>query len=40
MEVSGNDEVKLAELLTLFDEQEDVQQMFTNARGYETTSDE
>ncbi|MDB5195157.1 MAG: YebC/PmpR family DNA-binding regulatory protein [Parcubacteria group bacterium] len=40
MEVTGDDETKLGELLTLFDEQEDVQQVFTNARGYETTSDE
>ncbi|MDB5189294.1 MAG: YebC/PmpR family DNA-binding regulatory protein [Parcubacteria group bacterium] len=39
MEVSGDDETKLGELLTLFDEHEDVQQVFTNGRGYESTSE-
>jgi YebC/PmpR family DNA-binding regulatory protein len=37
MEVSGEDEEKLANLLTLFDEHEDVQTVYTNARGYEST---
>jgi YebC/PmpR family DNA-binding regulatory protein len=40
MDVAGDVEGKLEEILTLFDEQEDVQRVFTNARGYETTSDE
>jgi len=40
MEVGGDDEQKLQELLGLFDEQEDVQQVFTNGRGYENTSDD
>ncbi len=40
MEVSGDDETKLGELLTLFDEHENIQQVFTNGRGYENTSDE
>ncbi len=37
MEVSGDDETKLGALLELFDEQEDVQTVYTNARGFETT---
>jgi YebC/PmpR family DNA-binding regulatory protein len=40
MEVSGDDETKLGEVLSIFDEHEDVQQIYTNARGYERTSDE
>ncbi len=40
MEVTGNDENKLAEILTIFDEHEDVQQVYTNARGYEQTTEE
>lgn len=39
-EISGTDEEKLAAILEALDEHEDVQQIFTNARGYETTSDE
>ncbi|HUQ30150.1 MAG TPA: YebC/PmpR family DNA-binding transcriptional regulator [Candidatus Paceibacterota bacterium] len=37
MDVSGEDEEKLAGLLSSLDEQEDVQTVYTNARGYETT---
>ena len=40
MEVSGDDETKLGELLTLFDEHDDVQRVYSNARGYESTSSE
>jgi transcriptional/translational regulatory protein YebC/TACO1 len=40
MEVSGDDETKLGELLTMFDEHDDVQRVYTNARGYESTSTE
>ena len=40
VDVSADDEQKLGELLTIFDEHEDVQQVFTNARGYESTKDE
>jgi YebC/PmpR family DNA-binding regulatory protein len=39
VEVAGTDEDTLNMLLTLFDEQEDVQQIYTNARGYESTRD-
>ena len=39
-EISGSDEEKLTTLLEALDEHEDVQQIFTNARGYETTNDE
>ncbi len=39
MEVSSNDETKLSELLTLLDEHDDVQEVFTNAQGYESTGD-
>lgn len=37
MELSEEDEATFVSLLTLFDEHDDVQQVFTNARGYETT---
>jgi YebC/PmpR family DNA-binding regulatory protein len=37
MDISGEDEEKLANLLSLFDEQEDVQAVYTNVRGYEST---
>jgi YebC/PmpR family DNA-binding regulatory protein len=37
MEVAGDDETKLQEMLTLFDDHNDVQQVYTNARGYENT---
>jgi transcriptional/translational regulatory protein YebC/TACO1 len=40
MDVAGEDEEKLGEILSLFDDQEDVQQIFTNARGYERAGDE
>lgn len=39
MPVAGDDETKLGELLTIIDEQEDVQEVFTNAEGYENTGD-
>lgn len=39
-EISGADEEKLTAILDALDEHEDVQEVFTNARGYETTSDE
>ncbi len=38
-EVSGEDEEKLANLLSLFDDHDDVQAVYTNARGYESTGD-
>lgn len=40
MEVTGDDETKLGELLSLFDEHDDVQRVYTNALGYESTSNE
>ena len=40
MDISGDDEEKLSLLLTLLDEQDDTQEVTTNARGYESTSDE
>ena len=39
-EIAGADEEKLMTLLESLDEHEDVQQVFTNARGYENISDE
>ncbi len=38
-EVAGADEEKLSQLLEALDDHEDVQIIFTNARGYESTSD-
>ncbi len=38
-DLSGADEEKLGEILSALDEHEDVQQVFTNARGYESTGD-
>lgn len=38
-EVVGDDEEKLVAILDALDEHEDVQQVFTNARGYENTGD-
>ncbi|MHB1163239.1 MAG: YebC/PmpR family DNA-binding transcriptional regulator [Minisyncoccota bacterium] len=38
-DVRGADEEKLTAVLEALDEHEDVQQVFTNARGYENTSD-
>ncbi len=40
MDVSGSDEEKLGELLSTFGEHEDVQQIYTNARGYERVNEE
>ncbi|HFC10825.1 MAG TPA: YebC/PmpR family DNA-binding transcriptional regulator [Candidatus Kaiserbacteria bacterium] len=40
LEPSEDDEEKLTTLLTLLDEHEDVQTIYTNARGYENTRDE
>ncbi len=40
IDVLGADEKRLGIILEALDEHEDVQQAFTNARGYETTSDE
>lgn len=39
-EIEGADEEKLMTILEALDEHEDVQQIFTNARGYESTNDE
>lgn len=39
MEVAGDDEEKLQELLTILDEQDDTQEIFTNAINYESTGD-
>jgi transcriptional/translational regulatory protein YebC/TACO1 len=40
MEVSGTDEEQLGSLLEALDAQDDVQAVFTNARGYESTAEE
>lgn len=40
MDIAGEDEEKLQKLLELLDEQDDVQEISTNARGYERTGDE
>ena len=40
MEVAVDDEEKLGAILSLLDEHEDVQEIYSNARGYETTRDE
>ncbi|HEV7121521.1 MAG TPA: YebC/PmpR family DNA-binding transcriptional regulator [Candidatus Paceibacterota bacterium] len=39
MDVSGDDETKLAQILETLDEHEDVQAITTNARGYESTEE-
>jgi YebC/PmpR family DNA-binding regulatory protein len=39
LEVSGEDEEKLAHLMILLDEHDDVQSIATNARGYESAGD-
>ena len=39
MDLSEADEEALQKLLDLFDEHEDVQQVYTNARGYESSRD-
>jgi len=40
VDLSESDEEKLGTILDALDEHEDVQRVFTNARGYETTFDE
>ncbi|MDB5237071.1 MAG: YebC/PmpR family DNA-binding regulatory protein [Parcubacteria group bacterium] len=39
MDVTGDDEEKLTTILGLLDEHEDVQEITTNARGYESTEE-
>ena len=39
VEISGDDESRLSTILEALDEYDDVQQVFTNARGYENTGD-
>lgn len=39
MDVSGDDEAKLGQILEVLDEHEDVQEITTNARGYESTEE-
>lgn len=39
VEITGNDEEKLATILSTLDEHDDVQRVFTNARGYESTEE-
>jgi YebC/PmpR family DNA-binding regulatory protein len=39
MEIAGEDETKLSDLLSLLDEHDDVQVIYTNGRGYESTSE-
>lgn len=39
IEVSGDDETRLSAILEALDEHDDVQQVFTNARGYENIGD-
>jgi transcriptional/translational regulatory protein YebC/TACO1 len=39
MEIAGDDETKLGELLSALDEHDDVQAVYTNARGYESTKE-
>jgi YebC/PmpR family DNA-binding regulatory protein len=39
MEVAGEDETRLSAILDALDEHDDVQQVFTNARGYENIGD-
>lgn len=40
VDIEGADEDKLVALLEVLDEHEDVQEVFTNARGYENTGDD
>lgn len=40
IDVADSDEEKLGQMLELFDEHDDVQSVVTNARGYESTSEE
>jgi transcriptional/translational regulatory protein YebC/TACO1 len=39
MDIAGDDEEKLGALLEALDDHEDVQTVYTNARGYESTGD-
>jgi hypothetical protein len=39
MDVAGVDEERLSALLTLLDDLDDVKEVTTNARGYESTGD-
>ncbi|MBP6868663.1 MAG: YebC/PmpR family DNA-binding transcriptional regulator [Candidatus Pacebacteria bacterium] len=39
MDIAEEDETSLNTLLDIFDEHDDVQEVFTNARGYENTGD-
>ncbi len=39
MDIAGEDEEKLSHIMTLLDEQDDVQLIATNARGYESSGD-
>lgn len=39
VEIAGEDEERLAAVLSVLDEHDDVQRVFTNARGYEDTGD-
>ncbi len=39
MDASEGDETTLSQILSLLDENDDVQEVFTNARGYESTGD-
>lgn len=39
VDVSGNDEEKLVTILEALDDHEDIQAVYTNARGYESTDD-
>jgi YebC/PmpR family DNA-binding regulatory protein len=39
MKVAGEDETKLGEILSILDENDDVQRVYTNAQGYESTSE-
>jgi len=39
IELAGADEEKLGAILEALDEHDDVQAVFTNARGYENTGD-
>ena len=40
MDLSEEDATKLEELLTIFDDQEDSQELYTNARGYERMNED
>ena len=40
VEIAGNDEAKLAEILSALNEYEDVQIVYTNARDYESAGED